>query len=64
MVRAAARQLRPVAGDSPEAEAIKVAARAHQTLTWERTRQVQRLRHQLREYFPAAPGGLRGAGCA
>ena len=54
MVRIDARQLRPVAGDSAGAEAIKVAARAHQTLTWERTRQVQRLRHQLREYFPAA----------
>ena len=26
----------------------------HKTLIWERTRQVQRLRHQLREYFPAA----------
>jgi transposase len=54
MVRADARQLRPVAGDSAGAQAIKVAARTHQTLTWERTRQVQRLRHQLREYFPAA----------
>jgi transposase len=54
MVRVDARQLRPVAGDSAGAEAIKVAARAHQTLIWERTRQVQRLRHQLREYFPAA----------
>ena len=54
MVRIDARQLRPVAGDSAGAEAIKVAARAHQTLTWERTRQVQRLRHLLREYFPAA----------
>ena len=54
MVRADARQLRPAAGDSTGAQAIKVAARAHQILTWERTRQVQRLRHQLREYFPAA----------
>jgi transposase len=26
----------------------------HKTMIWERTRQVQRLRHQLREYFPAA----------
>jgi Transposase IS116/IS110/IS902 family len=43
-----------VAGDSAGAEAIKVAARAHQTLIWERTRQVQRLRAALREYFPAA----------
>ena len=54
MVRTDSRQLRPVVGDRPEAGAIKVAARAHQTLTWERTRQVQRLWHQLREYFPAA----------
>ena len=54
MVRTDSHQLRPVAGDSAGAEAIKVAARAHQTLIWERTRQVQRLRHQLREYFPAA----------
>ena len=54
MVRTDSHQLRPVAGDSAGAQAIKVAARAHQTLIWERTRQVQRLRHQLREYFPAA----------
>jgi transposase len=31
-----------------------VVARTHKTLIWERTRAVQRLRHQLREYFPAA----------
>jgi transposase len=54
MVRTDSHQLRPVAGDSAGAEAIKVAARAHQTLIWERTRQVQRLRAALREYFPAA----------
>ena len=54
MVRTDSRQLRPAAGDSAGSEAIKVAARARQTLIWERTRQVQRLRHQLREYFPAA----------
>ncbi len=54
MVRTDSRQLRPAAGDSPEAEGIKVLARTHKTLIWERTRQVQRLRHQLREYFPAA----------
>ena len=47
-------QLRPAAGDSPEAEGVKVLARTHKTLIWERTRAVQRLRHQLREYFPAA----------
>ena len=54
MVRTDSHQLRPAAGDSAEAEGIKVLARTHKTLIWERTRQVQRLRHQLREYFPAA----------
>jgi hypothetical protein len=54
MVRTDSRQLRAVAGDGPDAGAVKVVARAHKTLIWERTRQVQRLRHQLREYFPAA----------
>src|SRR5713226_6446396 len=54
MVRTGSHQLRAVAGDSPDAGAVKVVARTHKTLIWERTRQVQRLRHQLREYFPAA----------
>ncbi|WP_395110212.1 IS110 family transposase [Actinomadura sp. SCN-SB] len=54
MVRTDSHQLRPVAGDSAEAEAIKVVARAHKTLIWERTRHTQRLRHALRDYFPAA----------
>jgi transposase len=54
MVRTDSRQLRPAAGDSPAAGGIKVLARTHKTLIWERTRQVDRLRHQLREYFPAA----------
>ena len=54
MVRTDAHQLRPVAGDSDLAEAIKVVTRAHKTLIWERTRHTQRLRHALREYFPAA----------
>ena len=54
MARTHAHELRPVAGDSAEAEAIKVVARAHKTLIWERTRHTQRLRHALREYFPAA----------
>jgi transposase len=53
-VRTDAHQLRPAAGDSADAEGIKVLARTHKTLIWERARQVQRLRHQLLEYFPAA----------
>ena len=54
MVRTDSHQLRPAAGDTAEAEAIKVVTRAHKTLIWERTRHTQRLRHALREYFPAA----------
>ncbi len=54
MVRTDAHQLRTVAGDSARAAAIKVVARAHKTLIWERTRHTQRLRHALRDYFPAA----------
>ncbi|WP_194927874.1 IS110 family transposase [Catenulispora pinisilvae] len=54
MVRTDAHQLRGVAGDSDLAEAIKVVIRAHKTLIWERTRHTQRLRHALRDFFPAA----------
>ena len=54
MVRTDRHQLRPVAGDSTEAEAVKVLTRAHKTLIWERTRHLLRLRHALREFFPAA----------
>ena len=54
MVRTDAHQLRPAAGDSPEAAGIKVLARTHKSMIWGRTREVQRLRNQLREYFPAA----------
>jgi len=45
---------RQVAGDSALAEAVKLAARTHQSLIWDRTRQVLRLRSALREFFPAA----------
>jgi len=54
MVRTDSHQLREAAGDSAEAAGIKVLARTHKTMIWERTREVQRLRHQLLEYFPAA----------
>jgi transposase len=45
---------RPVAGDSELSEAVKLVARCHQSLVWDRTRHVLRLRSVLREYFPAA----------
>lgn len=54
MVRTDSHQLRSVAGDSLDAEAVKLLARTHKALIWERTRTGQRLRHALREYFPAA----------
>jgi Transposase/Transposase IS116/IS110/IS902 family len=54
MARTRRHQLRAVAADSDEAEAVKVAARAHQKLVWERTRHALRMRSALREYFPAA----------
>ncbi|WP_203778290.1 IS110 family transposase [Paractinoplanes deccanensis] len=54
MVRTQSHQLRPVAADSVAGEAVKVLTRMHKTLIWERTRAVQRLRHALLEYFPAA----------
>jgi transposase len=45
---------RPVAGDSTQAEAVKLVARSHQSLIWDRSRQLLRLRSTLREFFPAA----------
>lgn len=62
MVRTRARQLREVAGDSEIAEAVKVVTRAHQTLLWERTRHMLRLRVALRDYFPAALAAFKPLG--
>jgi transposase len=62
MVRTERHQLRAVAADTPQAEAIKVVARAHQTLIWERTRHTLRLRSALREFFPAAQAAYAGLG--
>lgn len=45
---------RPVADDTDLGEAIKLTARSHQSLIWDRSRHVARLRSTLREYFPAA----------
>jgi hypothetical protein len=53
---------RQVAGDSPDAEGLKITARAHQTLIWERQRHMLRLRSSLREFFPAALAAFEAAG--
>ncbi|MFE1411243.1 hypothetical protein ACFW6F_10625 [Streptomyces sp. NPDC058746] len=47
MVRIDHAQLRPIAGDSEQAQAVKVVARAHRTLIGERTRILQRMRTAL-----------------
>jgi transposase len=54
LVRTDRHNHRRVAGDSDQAEAIKVLARAHQSLIWARTRHTNALRSALREYYPAA----------
>jgi transposase len=45
---------RRVAGATELAEAVKVLARAHQSLIWSRQRQLNQLRNALREFYPAA----------
>jgi transposase len=54
LVRTDRHNHRPVAGDSPDADAIKVLARGHQNLIWSRNRQTNALRSALREYYPAS----------
>ena len=54
LVRTDRHNHRQIAGDSPEAEAIRIIARGHQNLIWSRNRQTNALRNALREYYPAA----------
>jgi transposase len=54
LVRTDRHNHRPIAGDSADAEAIKVLARGHQNLIWARTRHTNGLRSALREYYPGA----------
>jgi transposase len=54
LVRTDRHNHRPIAGDSPDAGAVKVLARAHQNLIWTRNRHTNALRSALREYYPAA----------
>jgi Transposase len=59
LVRTDRHNHRPVAGDSPLAEAVKVLARAHQSLIWARQRHVNALRSALREFYPGALAALK-----
>jgi Transposase/Transposase IS116/IS110/IS902 family len=54
LVRTDRHNHRLLVGDSDQAEAIKVLARAHQNLIWMRARQIATLRASLLEYYPAA----------
>src|SRR5437899_9013925 len=54
LARTDAHNHRPVAGDSDLAEAVKVLARAHQSMIWTRQRQTNQMRSTLREFYPAA----------
>src|SRR5215831_2421843 len=55
-VRTDAHQLRPAAGGSPAAEAVKVLARTHKTLIGQRSAAVLRLRAQLPGVLPGRTG--------
>ena len=50
---------RPVAGDSADGEAIKLVARSHQTMIWDRTRHVLRLRTHAARVLPRRAGRFR-----
>ena len=58
LVRTDRHNHRQVAGDSPLAEAVKVLARAHQSLIWSRQRHANALRSALREFYPGALAAL------
>ena len=54
MVRTDRHNHRPVALDTETAQAVKLLARAHQSMVWSRGHQVNLLRSTLREFYPAA----------
>jgi transposase len=58
LVRTDRHNHRQVAGDTPLVEAVKVLARAHQSLIWVRQRHVNALRSALREFYPGALAAL------
>ncbi|MGH8997688.1 MAG: IS110 family transposase, partial [Acidimicrobiales bacterium] len=54
MVRTDRHNHRPVATDSEAVQALKIVARAHQSMIWARVRQTNGLRSTLREFYPGA----------
>ena len=62
MVRTDSHQLRPVAGDSPQAGAVKVVARTHKTLIWETHPDAAAAAAPAAGVLPRRAGGVRGPG--
>jgi hypothetical protein len=54
MVRTDRHNHRQIATDTETVQAVKVLARAHQSMVWSRQRQTNLLRSTLREFYPAA----------
>src|SRR5215472_3116140 len=54
LVRTDRHNHRRTAPDSDLAQAVKILARAHQSMIWNRRRQANQLRSALREFYPAA----------
>jgi len=54
LVRTDAHNHRQIAGDTEAVNGLKILTRTHQRLVWDRTRHLNRLRSDLREFFPAA----------
>ncbi len=54
MVRTDRHNHRPVSADSETVQAVKILARAHQSMIWSRGRHTNGLRCTLREFYPAA----------
>ena len=54
LVRTDRHNHREAAGDSQNAEAIKILARAHQSAIWARQREANALRNALKDYYPGA----------
>jgi hypothetical protein len=64
MVRTDRHNHRPVSADSETVQAIKILARAHQTMIWSKGRQTNGLRSTLREFYPAALVAFDDLSCA
>jgi len=63
MVRTDRHNHRRVATDSEAVQAVKILARAHQSMIWSRVRQTNGLRSTLREFYPAALGAFDDLSC-